>query len=177
MPARTWKFDLSHSNLQFTARHMVVAKVIGRFDRFDGSLTLDPELPEQGLVSVEIDAASVNTNALDRDNHLRSADFLDVANHPKLTFKSTKVTPNSQTHLTIEGQLTLRGITRPVTLDVRRLGLLTDPWGQARILFHARTSLNRSDFDIKWNKALDNGGWLVSERVELDLDVQAVATS
>ena len=176
MPARTWKFDLSHSNLQFTARHMVVAKVIGRFDRFEGSMTLDPELPEQGSVSVEIDAASVNTNNPDRDNHLRSADFLDVTNHPRLSFKSSKVTSNSQTHLTVEGELTLHGITRPVTLDVRRLGLLTDPWGQARILFNARTTLNRIDFDIKWNKALDNGGWLVSERVELDLDVQAIPT-
>jgi polyisoprenoid-binding protein YceI len=177
MSARTWKFDLPHCNLQFTARHMVVAKVIGRFDRFDGSLTLDPDHPESGSVTVEIDAASVNTNAPDRDNHLRSPDFLDVAHHPRLSFKSTRVAPDSQTHLTIEGELTLRGITRPVTLDVRRLGMLTDPWGQARILFHARTSLNRSDFDIKWNKALDNGGWLVSERVELDLDVQAVATT
>lgn len=175
MSARTWNFDLPHSNLQFLARHMVVAKVIGRFDRFSGVLTFDPEKPNEGSVQVEIDAATVNTNSTDRDNHLRSPDFLDAAKNPKLTFKSTAFTSNGPNQLTVTGELTIRGVTRPVTLETRQLGLLTDPWGQSRILFNARTTLNRSDYGMSWNKVLDNGGWLVSERVELELDIQAVA--
>lgn len=175
MTARTWTLDTAHCNLQFVARHMVVAKVIGRFDRFNGHLRLDPERPDDGSVFVEIDAASVNSNSTDRDNHLRSADFLDVENHPKITFESTHLTGKSQTHMVAEGNLTIRGTTHPVSLDVRRLGFMTDLWGKSRVLYHARTTINRIDYGIKWNKALDNGGWLVSERIELELDVQAVA--
>jgi len=175
MTLRTWTIDPAHSNFQFIARHMVVAKVIGRFDRFKGTLELDPERPETGSIDVSVETASVNTNAADRDNHLRSPDFLSVEEFPAMTFQSTGIVVNSPTHLTVNGNLTLRGITKPVVLDARRLGLLTDPWGQSRILFHVRTTLNRIDFDIRWNKALDNGGWLVSERVEIELDVQATS--
>lgn len=175
MTSRTWTIDPAHSNFQFIARHMVVAKVIGRFDRFGGSFEMDPENPASASINVEVETASVNTNAADRDTHLRSPDFLSVEEFPTMSFKSGDVLVNSPTHLTVHGELTLRGITKPVVLDVRRLGLLTDPWGQSRILFHARTTLNRIDFNISWNKALDNGGWLVSERVEIELDIQATS--
>ncbi len=175
MASRTWNFDVPHCSLQFVARHMVVAKVNGRFDRFSGSLQFDPEKPNEGQVKVEIDAASVNTNSTDRDNHLRSPDFLDVASSPQLTFRSTKFESTGPSSLKVHGDFTLRKVTKPVVLEVRQLGLLKDPWGLDRILFNAKTMLQRSDYGLVWNKALDNGGWLVSERVELELDVQAVA--
>lgn len=177
MPARVWKFDLPHCNLQFIARHMVVAKVVGRFDRFDGTLTFDPERPAEGQVQVDVETASVNTNSPDRDQHLRSPDFLDVAKAPKMAFKSSAFVPQGPNTLKVEGELTLRGVTKPVTLEVRQLANLTDPWGKQRLIFNARATLNRGDFGLVWNKVLDNGGWLVSERIELDLDVQAVAVS
>jgi polyisoprenoid-binding protein YceI len=177
MSSRIWKFDLPHCNLQFIARHMVVAKVVGRFDRFDGTLTYDPEKPATGQVHVDVETASVNTNSPDRDTHLRSPDFLDVSKAPKMTFKSTSFVPHGPNTLKIEGELTLRNVTKPVTLEVRQLANVTDPWGKQRLIFNARTTLTRADFGLTWNKALDNGGWLVSERIELDLDVQAVAVS
>jgi polyisoprenoid-binding protein YceI len=176
MPLIDWTIEPHYSAVLFVARHMVVARVHGRFERLSGTLRVDPARPQEGEVRVRIDAASVNTAVPDRDTHLRSADFLDVERAPSIEFRSTGVEPVAGSAFRVLGELTLRNVTRPVVLEARHLATTTDPWGQQRLLFSARTTLNRSDFGIQWNRALDNGGWLVGEKLDVDLDLQAVPT-
>jgi len=171
-----WNFDYAHSTVNFIARHMVVARVFGRFSRFSGKLTADPAELAGASVEVELDAHSIDTNNADRDNHLRSPDFLDAGSHPKITFKSTRVEATGGSNFRLHGDLTIRSVTKPITLEARHLGVLKDPWGQQRALFNAKGVINRTDYGIVWNKALDNGGWLVSEKIDVEFDVQATAT-
>ena len=169
----TWEIDPSHSNVGFVARHLMVAKVRGGFDRFSGTLTIG-QRPEDASVTATIDAASINTADETRDGHLRSPDFLDVANHPTLEFRTTGVDQTGETSLLAAGELTIRGVTRPVVLDIEYLGLASDPFGNEKAVFSAETEIDREDWDITWNKALETGGVLVGRKVKIELEIQAV---
>ena len=176
MAAQNWQIDHAHSDIFFTVRHMVITKVRGRFAKWDGKLVLDEQTPSNSHVEVSIDAASINTNEEKRDGHLRSADFLDAEKFPKLTFKSTKVEGSGE-RLKVTGDLTIRGVTKSVTLDVEQLGKAKDPWGNNKIAFNGKVSINREDFGAKWNQALEAGGVLVGKQVDIDLEIQAVAAA
>ena len=175
MAAQTWTIDKAHSDIFFTVRHMVITKVRGRFTKWDGTLTLDEQDWSKSHVEVSIDAASINTNDEKRDGHLKSADFLDAEKFPKLTFKSTKVEKASGDRLKVTGDLTIRDVTKSVTLDVEVLGKAKDPWGNNKIAFNGKVTILREEFGAKWNQALETGGVLVGKQVEIDLELQAVA--
>lgn len=166
----TWALDLDHTVLGFVARHMIFTKVRGRFNDFSGAIHITERL-EDSTVELEIRVASLATQVAQRDAHLRSADFLDVDKFPMITFRSTKVDIAS-TELT--GDLTIKGITLPVSLDFTYEGVVLDPWGGTRAMFTARTEIERKAWDMTWNVPLDTGGWLVSENVVLEIDAQAV---
>lgn len=170
----TWNIDTSHSGVHFSIRHMVIAKVRGAFDRWQGTFELDEANPAASKVAVRIEAASINTREEKRDAHLRSADFFDVATYPELTFDSTRVEKLDDEHYKVTGNLTIHGVTKEVVLDAESLGTGKDPWGNDRIAFQAQTSVNRKDFGLSWNQALETGGVLVGEKVEISLDIQAV---
>lgn len=170
----TWNIDTSHSGVHFSVRHMVIAKVRGSFDRFEGSVELDETNPAASKVSVRIDARSIDTREEKRDAHLRSADFFDVETYPDLTFESTKVEKIDDERWRVTGDLTIHGVTKEVALDAEALGTGKDPWGNDRIAFQASTSINRKDFGLTWNQALETGGVLVGDKIEISLDVQAV---
>lgn len=174
MKAKTWKIDTAHSGINFSVRHMVFAKVRGRFGAWSGKIALDPADPTRLAVEVEIDAASIDTGVADRDKHLRSADFLDVEAFPKLRFESREVEKVGDTRYRIHGELTIRDVTREVVLDAEYGGQAKDPWGNQRAAFTASTSVDRGDFGLRWNQALEAGGVLVGERVDIELEVQAV---
>lgn len=173
MSLPSWTIDPAHSAVLFIARHMVVARVHGRFERVSGTLRVDPQSPTQGEVDVQVEAASIYTGLPERDAHLRSPEFLDVEASPHLTFRASQAHSVGTNAFQLQGELTLRQVTRPLLLEVRHLATAKDPSGQPRLLYSARTSLNRSDFGIKWNRALDNGGWLIGEKVDVELDIQA----
>jgi len=173
MALQRWNIDPSHSGVHFTVRHMVISKVRGAFERFQGAIAFDEQNPAASTVEVEIDADSIQTHEAKRDGHLRSPDFFDVAQFPKLTFKSTKVEKGGDGYL-VTGDLTLHGVTKPVVLNAEVLGGGKDPWGNERLGFQATTSLNRKDFGLNWNQALEAGGVLVGEKIEISLDVQAI---
>ena len=174
---QSFSLDSAHSSIGFAVRHMVFANVRGRFGAFRGTVELDPEQPERSSVEIEIDAASIDTGTADRDHHLRSADFLDVETFPKLTFKSSRIEHVSGERYAVTGALTIHGVEREVSLAADYGGLLKDPWGNERALFTATGSIDRRDFGLKWNQALEAGGVLVGERVELELEVEAVKAS
>lgn len=167
-----YEIDLDHSAVEFVVRHLGLSKVRGRFNAFEGTVTIDEEL-ERSSAQVTIQAASIDTRAEDRDAHLRSADFLDVEKHPTLEFRSTGVRREGGRWF-VDGELTVAGQTRPVTLDVEFEGAAKDPWGNTRIAFSAETTVNREDFGLTWNQALETGGWLVGRDVKIELSVQTV---
>ncbi len=169
-----WTFDLAHSSINFTVRHMVVSKVRGRFTRWDGTLTMDENDPAGAAVEVRIEAGSVDTGVEQRDAHLRSADFFDVERFPALLFRGTRIAKAGDGTYTLTGDLTLHGVTRPVTLDVEFAGSARDPWGGVRAGFSARTTLDRKDFGLTYNQLLETGGVLVGEKVEIGIEVEAV---
>ena len=173
MALQKWNIDTSHSGVHFTVRHMVFAKVHGRFTRWSGSIEIDEQNPAASSVSVDIEAASIDTSEEKRDGHLRSADFLDAEAHPKMTFKSTKVEPKGDSELRVTGDLSIRGVTKPVILNVERLGKGKDPWGNERMVFSASASVDRKDFGLKWNQALETGGVLVSKTVKIEISAEA----
>jgi polyisoprenoid-binding protein YceI len=168
-----WEIDPTHSVISGVARHLMVAKVRGYFRKFSGSVHV-AERPEDSWVEVEIDASSIDTGTEDRDNHLRSPDFLDAERYPKLTFKSTKVEPGSNGDFRLHGDLTIRDITRPVVLDAHYEGVTSDPWGGRRIAFSASTELAREDWGMTWNVALEGGGILVSKTIKVEIEIEAV---
>ncbi len=171
----TWNLDPTHSAAEFAVKHMMVTTVRGKFDSLTGSIVFDPANPAASSVNVEIDAASISTGTNDRDNHLRSADFLDAENFPKLTFKSTNIEVTGENTGRITGDLTIREVTRPVVIDAEFLGNLKDPWGNAKIAFSGETKINREDFGLVWNVALETGGVLVGKEIKIFLEAQAVA--
>jgi polyisoprenoid-binding protein YceI len=174
MTQTQWNIDASHSNLQFSVRHLVITKVRGAFRSYRGTLELD-ENDGLGLakVDVSIDAASVDTGEPKRDEHLRSSDFLDVAAHPTLRFQSRSIAREGAQYR-ITGDLTIRGVTRSVVLDAEFQGRGKDPWGGQRAAFSARTSVDRRDFGLTWNQTLEAGGVLVGTTIDIEIEVQAV---
>ena len=170
-----WDIDTTHSSIEFTAKHMMVSNVKGRFTSFSGDAHLDEANPANSRVDVTIDLASLTTGAEGRDNHLRSADFFDVEHFPTATFHSTKVEPIGEDHLRVTGDLTIRGITKPVTLDVTVEGKVKDMQGKDRYGFTATTSFSRKEFGLEWNVALESGGWLVSDKITIAIDAQVIA--
>ena len=170
----TWDIDLAHSNLGFAVRHLVISKVHGRFARWAGTLTLDDAHPERSQVEAHIEAASIDTHEPQRDAHLRSADFLDTNKYPEITFRSTRIEKAGEDRYQLTGDLTIAGVTRPVRLEVEALGRTKDPWGGERSGFSARTTIDRRDFGLVWNQALETGGVVVGEKVEISVEVEAV---
>jgi polyisoprenoid-binding protein YceI len=168
-----WDIDVGHSAIHFYVRHMVISKVHGRFARWAGAIELDPQDLTRSSVEVSIDAASIDTQVADRDAHLRSADFLDVAKYPQLTFRSRKIEKAGDGYR-VTGDLTLHGVQREVVLDAEFAGTGKDPWGNERAGFSARASLDRRAFGLVWNAALETGGVLVGEKVEIAIELEAV---
>ncbi|MGW1835407.1 YceI family protein [Streptomyces sp. BBFR2] len=170
--AGVWKVDPGHAEVGFVGRHFMLTKVRGRFTKVDAAVEVG-ERPEDSKVTAVIDMASVDSGDQARDDHLRSKDFFDVDNHPKATFSSTSVTWNG-TSGTLTGELTIKGVTRPVTLAVDYLGYARDPWDNDRTVFSAHGKVNREDWGLTWNMALETGGILVSKEIELALELEAV---
>jgi polyisoprenoid-binding protein YceI len=170
--AGVYEIDPAHSVVEFVVRHMGLAKVRGRFNEFSGTITIAERI-EESHAEVTIDAASIDTRNADRDAHLRSADFLDAENHPTIDFRSTAVRREGADWM-VDGDLTVRGITRPITLEVEFEGGAKDPWGNTRIAFSAETEVDREDWGLTWNQALEAGGWLVGRRVRIEVSVEAV---
>lgn len=176
----TWKLDPAHTVVEFSARHMMITTVKGRFADVKGTITVDARAPDRSHVEVEIGAASIDTRTEQRDDHLRSTDFLDVEHHPAITFRSTKVEgamAREGDAFTVTGELTIRGKTMTVKLDCVYDGRGKDPWGGERVAFSARTRVDRRDFGLLWNQTLETGGILVSNDVQIEIEAQAVLLS
>ena len=174
----TWTIDPQHSQVEFEVDHMMFARVRGRFEELEGTISLAPEEDvENSRVEAVIDASSIDTGQEERDEHLRSADFLAVEAHPELRFESRDVRQEEDGSLTLTGDLTIRDVTREVELEVTRLGGGTDPWGNERIGFRGTTAIDRRDFGLTWNQALEAGGVLVGHEIRITLDIQAVQPS
>jgi polyisoprenoid-binding protein YceI len=169
----TYSIDKAHSEVSFQVRHLLT-KVRGRFSAFEGTIEYDEQQPEDSSVNVAVQAASIDTNERDRDAHLRSADFFEVEKYPTLTFRSRAINRTGTLGFDLTGDLTIRGVTRPVTFDVNFLGKAKDPWGNERIAFEAETTIDRKDYGLHWNAALETGGFLVGDEVKISLSVQAV---
>ena len=168
----TWVLEDQHTKIGFMARHLMVTKVRGHFAEYRGKVEIADDLTDSSI-EVTIDAASITTGASDRDEHLRSGDFLDVANYPELRFVSTDISRDGD-RFEITGDLTVRDVTRPITLLARYEDTVTDPWGNERIAFSARSEINREDWGLTWNAALEGGGWLVSKDVVLEIEGQLI---
>jgi polyisoprenoid-binding protein YceI len=172
-PVRTFTIDKTHSEVTFQVRHLVT-KVRGAFTDFSGTIQFDEAHPEQSALTLEINAASIDTGTPDRDAHLRNTDFFDVESHPAITFVTSRVTRRSAERFDIEGTLTIRGIAKVLTVPVTYLGAATDPWGNARIGFEGEITINRKDFGLTWNAALETGGFLVGDDVKIGVSLQAI---
>ncbi|MBV9494215.1 MAG: YceI family protein [Acidobacteria bacterium] len=174
-PPQTWVVDKNHSEVTFDVRHMM-SKVRGRFDDFSGTIVADPAKPAASSVEFTIKTASINTNTPDRDKHLRTADFFDADKYPDITFKSTSIAPTKTKDLySVTGDLTIHGVTKRVTLPVQFLGTQKDPWGNTKAGFALETTVNRKDYGVNWNKALDNGGVLVGDDVHIEINLETGA--
>jgi polyisoprenoid-binding protein YceI len=169
-----WRVDPTHSNIEFAVKHLMISTVRGRFTEVDGTVTFDEAQPSKSRVEVSIKAASIDTRTADRDTHLRSADFLDVERYPEVSFRSTRVEPAGADRFTIAGDLTIHGATRPVSLDVTHEGRGKDPWGGERMGFTGTTTIDRRDYGLIWNQALQNGGWVVGHEVKIRLEIELV---
>jgi polyisoprenoid-binding protein YceI len=169
----TWKIDPAHSNVEFAVKHLMISTVKGLFTDVEGEIVIVEGDPSKSSVSATLKAASIDTRTGQRDDHLRSADFLDAANFPEITFKSTRIS-GDESEFEVVGNLTIRGVTRPITLDVTNEGAGKDPWGGDRIAFSATAKLDRRDFGLTWNQAIEAGGVLVGNDVKISIDVQAV---
>lgn len=165
-----WTVDPGHAEVAFVGRHFGLTKIRGRFAAVDGTVAVRGDLATS-TVDVTIDMKSVSSGDAARDDHLRSTDFFDVEHHPTATFRSTAVAVDGSSG-SITGELTIKGITRPVTLAVDALGQVTDPWGGERAVFHAEATVNREDWGLTWNMVLDAGGLLVSKQIQLEIDVE-----
>jgi polyisoprenoid-binding protein YceI len=168
----TFQFDKSHTTVGFQVRH-IFTMVSGRFTDYVGAIQVDRAKPENSTVEFTIQAKSIDTSEPKRDEHLRSADFFDVANHPAITFKSTSVKANGKDSFLVTGNLTMRGVTKPVTLPVTLLGEGKDPFGNEKMGLETAVTLNRKDFGLTWNKALETGGMLVGEEVKVQIAIEA----
>ena len=172
----TWTLDPAHTTVEFTAKHMMITTVKGRFAEVQGTIVADEQNLANSDVSVTMNAASIDTRSDQRDAHLRSADFLDVENFPEVTFRSTKI-EGTKEEFTLTGDLTIRGTTRPITLDVTFEGTGKDPWGATKSAFSAKGKFDRRDYGLTWNVALETGGILVSNDVRINIEAQAILSA
>jgi polyisoprenoid-binding protein YceI len=173
-----WKLDPAHTLVEFTAKHMMITNVRGHFTAVEGTITIDRDHPASSSVEARIDPSSLTTGVVDRDNHLRSADFLDTEQYPDITFRSTEITGDYKQpgdSFTMKGDLTIGKTTRSVTLTVEFEGEGKDPWGGTRVSFSADTKIDRREFGLTWNKALEAGGVLVGNEIHIHIEAQAVA--
>jgi polyisoprenoid-binding protein YceI len=174
--AGTWTIDGSHSSVEFVVRHLMVAKVRGRFSDFGGTITVG-ETPEASSVEVSISPASIATGDPQRDGHLQSADFFDVEAHPTIGFRSTAVRPVRGDRYEVDGELTVRGVAKPVALDLEYQGTIRDPFGNDKAVFSASTEIDREDWGLTWNQALESGGVLVGKKAKIEIEIEAVHNS
>lgn len=172
--AGTYTIDPDHSRIGFVARHAMVTKVRGSFDDFEGTVVIDSDNPEASSATITIQGASIDTRNAERDAHLRSNDFLDLQNHPEITFTSTEVNRVQEDTIRLTGDLTIKGTTRPVTIDFEFQGTATDPFGNRRVGFEGSSVINRKDFGVVWNAALETGGVMVSDRITLEFELSLV---
>lgn len=170
----TWKIDPAHTTVEFVVTHMMFTKVRGRFTKVSGTITFDPTNPAAAAVEGSVDVNSVTTGSVDRDNHLKSADFFNAAQHPHITFKSTAIKADNAQRGLVTGDLTINGITKQVTFEVEFVGEGKSPFGTIVGGFSAKTRINREDFGLTWNAILEAGGLLVSKEVDIVLEIQAV---
>jgi polyisoprenoid-binding protein YceI len=173
----TWQIDPAHTRLSFTGRHMMIAKVNGSFNEFSGNVEFDESNPTNSSVDITIDAASVSTGQQRRDDHLRSPDFFDVERYPVLVFKSKRVEQNDDHNGRLIGDLTIRDVTREVALDVEYAGQAKSPWGTVSAGFSAQATINRKDWGLNWNQALETGGFLVGDKIRLNIEAELVKQS
>ena len=170
--AGTWAIDPTHTTVEFIGRHLVFTKVRGRFTGVSGAVTVADD-PNASSVEITLDAASITTGTPDRDAHLKSADFFDVESYPEITFRSTSVGWKGHEG-TVTGDLTVRGVSKPITLDVDLTGVVTDPWGGDRAVFSASGEVDREDWGLTWNMALESGGVLVSKKIRFEIETELV---
>jgi polyisoprenoid-binding protein YceI len=168
-----WQLDPTHSEIAFSVRHLAISKVKGKFETFTVTVTA-PENPADMTVEASIDVASVNTNQAQRDEHLRTSDFFAIDEHPQMTFVSTAFSPDEDGSFTLDGDLTLRGVTKPVTLKGEFGGIVVDGYGQTKAGVEAKTKINRHDFGVSWNAALEAGGVTLGDDVTITFDLQFV---
>ncbi|REK52052.1 MAG: hypothetical protein C6W55_17650 [Thermobacillus sp.] len=174
MAKTKWAVDTTHSSIDFSIRHMMIAKVKGSFNQFEASIEADPNDLTTADIAFSVDVASIDTRNDDRDAHLRSADFFDAENHPKMTFKATKIVKTGDGEYEVTGDLTIRGVTRSETFRVTFEGAGKDPWGNHKAGFSAEGTIKRSDYGLTWNAALETGGVLVGDEVKIHLEIEAV---
>ena len=170
----SWQIDTTHSEINFSARHMMISNVRGRFEKFSGVVEFDEQNPANSIVNVQIEAGSINTREAQHDGHLRSPDFLDTEKYPYLTFKSTRVEVVDPQRARLVGDLTIRETTRQVVLDVEYSGMSKSPWGATSAGFTASTRISRKDWDLTWNVALETGGWLVGDEIKIELELEII---
>lgn len=170
----TYTIDPAHSSISFVARHAMITKVRGTFDKYTSTLVLDGDHPEQSSAEVSIDVSSVDTRDANRDAHLKSPDFFDVEHYPVMTFKSTKVELVDDQTVNVTGDLTIRDVTKPVTIPFTFTGAAVDPFGNQRVGFEGQVTVNRKDWNLNWNAMLEAGGVLVADKVNLEFDVSAI---
>ncbi|HWA72849.1 MAG TPA: YceI family protein [Polyangiaceae bacterium] len=168
----SWVIDSVHSHVGFSVKHMMVSTVRGQFKTYTGTVRLDADDFAKSQFEGEIDVASITTDNVDRDNHLRTNDFFDAQNHPKITYKSTRIDSKGDGQYVVHGDLTIRGVSKPIALDVEFLGTGKNPWGKTVAGFNARGSVNRKDFGVNFNAALETGGVLVGEKVNIEIEVE-----
>ncbi|WP_405611821.1 YceI family protein [Streptomyces sp. NBC_01511] len=171
-----YTIDPSHSSIGFTVRHAMVTNVRGAFSKHEGTLSLDGSKPENSTASIDVDIESIDTGAPDRDAHLRSADFFDAETYPKMTFRSTSAEQLGGDDYRITGDLTIKDVTKPLSIDLEFNGKATDPFGNERVGFEGTATISRSDWGLSWNAALETGGMLVSDKVKLAFDISAIKT-
>ncbi len=177
IPTGTYTIDPTHSRIGFVARHAMVTKVRGSFNEFDGTGSFDADNPTAAQLQLTIQAASIDTRNEDRDGHLRSNDFFDMDTHPQINFTSTAVEQTGDAEYQVTGDLTIKGVTKPVTIEFEYTGTAVDPYGNTRIGLDGETTVNRKDWGVNWNTALEAGGVLVSDKVTLEFEVSAIRTA
>lgn len=170
----SWQIDSAHSHINFTVRHMMISKVRGSFETFSGSVNFDEDTPTNTTVDISIDATSINTREDQRDGHLRSPDFLNADEFPTLTFKSSNVEQVDAENGKLYGDLTIRGVSKPVVLDVEYAGQAKSPWGTTSAGFSAKTSIDRTEWGLTWNQALETGGILVGDKITIEIELEIV---
>lgn len=175
-PSGTYVVDPTHTRIGFVARHAMVTKVRGSFNQFEGAGTFDAEDPARSTMELTIQAKSIDTRNADRDNHLRSNDFFAMDEYPEIVFRSTGVEQTGDTTFAVTGDLTIKGVTKPVTIEFEYTGTSIDPYGKRRLGLEGMTTINRKDWGVTWNVALEAGGLLVSENIDLEFEVAAVLT-